>query len=132
VRLYLDSSAVVKLVQREAESTALRRYLRRHRGDDRVTSTLARTEVVRAVLPGGGAAVGMARRQLGLLFQIPLDVDVLDQAATIAPEAGLRTLDAIHLVSARRLGAELRAVVTYDQRMADAAVTIGLPVEGPA
>jgi hypothetical protein len=132
VRLYLDSSAVVKLVQREAESGALRRYLRRHRADDRVTSALARTEVVRAVLPGGAQAVAMARRQLGLLFQVPLDVEVLDQAAMAAPAMSLRTLDAVHLVSAQLVGADLRALVTYDRRMADAAGGIGLPVEAPS
>ena len=48
--LYLDSSALVKLVQVEVESAALRRYLRRHRQLRRVTSALARVEVVRALL----------------------------------------------------------------------------------
>jgi predicted nucleic acid-binding protein len=64
MRLYLDSSALVKLVQREPESDALRRFLRRSRSDGLVTSALARVEVIRAVLPGGSRALGLARRQL--------------------------------------------------------------------
>jgi hypothetical protein len=53
VRLYLDSSALVKLVQREADTDALRKFLRRHRSDQLVASALARVEVVRAVSAGG-------------------------------------------------------------------------------
>ena len=51
---YLDSSALVKLAVREAESATLRRYLRRKR--PLVTSALSRTEVVRALLPFGADA----------------------------------------------------------------------------
>ena len=131
MRLYLDSSALVKLVQRETESDALRRFLRRHRADQLVTSALARVEVVRAVLIGGPAALAQARRQLSRLDQIVLGTEVLDRAATLAPNAQLRILDAIHLAAAQVVGADLRAVVTYDRRMADAAQALGLVVERP-
>lgn len=129
--LYLDSSAVVKLVQREAESDALRRYLRRHRESPRLTSALARVEVVRAVLPAGGAAMAHARRQLARLHQIPLTSEILDRAAMLAPGVVLRSLDAIHLASAELVGAALAAVVTYDQRLAEGARSLGLDVEAP-
>ena len=132
MRLYLDSSAIVKLVQAEAESSALRRFLRIHQADGRVTSALARVEVVRAVARGGPAAVSQARRQLARVDQVNLDRRLLDDAATLSPGAVLRSLDAVHLASARLLGSELRAVVTYDRRMADAALALGLPVEAPA
>jgi uncharacterized protein len=131
VRLYLDSSALVKLVQREAESDALRRFLRRHRADQLVTSALARVEVVRAVLAGGPAALAQARRQLSRLDQILLSTDVLDRAAMLVPGVQLRSLDAIHLAAAQVVGPDLRAVVTYDLRMADAARVLGLAVERP-
>ena len=131
MKLYLDSSALVKLVQREAESTALRRFLRRHRNDGRVTSALARVEVVRAVAGGGPDAMGHARRQLARVDQINLDRDLLDAAATLAPGSALRSLDAIHLACAHAVGADLRAVITYDQRMHAAAVTLGLAVDVP-
>jgi uncharacterized protein len=131
VRLYLDSSAIVKLVQKEAESTALRRYLRRHRDDERVTSELARVEVVRAVLPGGMAALAQARRQLARLYQVGLTRGLLDVAATVAPDSLIRSLDAIHVASAQLLGDDLRALVTYDRRMANSARSIGLEVVAP-
>jgi len=93
VRLYLDSSALVKLVQREAESDSLRRFLRRRRGDHLGTSVLARVEVVRAVFAGGPPAIAHARRQLSRLDQVVLGTELLDRAATLNPMAQLRTLD---------------------------------------
>jgi predicted nucleic acid-binding protein len=132
VRLYLDSSALVKLVRREAESPALRRLLRRHRSDGKVTSVLARVEVVRAVAGGGSDAVAQARRLLARLDQINLTRELLDDAAVLAPGATLRSLDAIHVTSALMVGADLRAIVTNDQRMQDAAAIAGLVVEAPA
>ncbi len=129
---YLDSSALVKLVTREAESDALRRFLRRHPTDRRITSALARVEVVRAVTVGGPRAVAHARRQLARVDQLTIDRDLLDAAATLAPGTILRSLDAIHLAAARSIGAELRSVVTYDRRMQDAATALGIIVDAPA
>jgi predicted nucleic acid-binding protein len=131
VIIYLDSSAIVKLVQSEDETTALRRFLRRHRGDARVTSTLARVEVVRAVSAGGADAVAHARRQLARIGQIALDREILDTAATLAPGSQLRSLDAIHIASALLAGADLRALVTYDRRMHDAAAALRITTRRP-
>ena len=131
MRLYLDSSALVKLVQREAESEALRQYLRSHRDDERVASELVRVEVVRTVLSGGPPAVAHARRQLARLYLLVLDRDLLDRAATLGPGSLLRSLDAIHLATAQLLGSELRALVTYDNRMAQAATSLGLSIASP-
>ncbi len=122
----------MKLVQKEVESEALRRYLRRRRSDDRATSALSRVEVVRAVHSGGAAAVAKARRQLARLHQVTLDTALLDAAASLAPGTVLRSLDAIHLASAQLIVADLRAVVTYDQRMIGAATALGLSVDTPS
>jgi predicted nucleic acid-binding protein len=97
-----------------------------------VTSALSRVEVVRAVVAGGPTAVANARRQLARLHQVNLDSALLDSAATIYPGSVLRTLDAIHLASAQVLAADLRAVVTYDERMGAAAAAIGLVVAAPS
>ncbi len=129
--LYIDSSALVKLVQMERESAALRRYLRRHRSLVRATCALARVEVVRAVAPGGARAVALARRQLGRFHQLDLDRELLDRAAGLPTAHLLRSLDAIHLAAAQTLPA-LRAVVTYDTRMQAAAQALGLPLDAPA
>ncbi len=131
MKLYLDSSAIVKLVQREAESNALRRFLRRHRNDRRVTSALARVEVVRAISGGGPDAIAHARRQLARVDEIAIDRDLLDTAAILAPGERLRSLDAIHLASAQALAPDLRAVVTYDRHMAAAGHVLGMIIEAP-
>jgi uncharacterized protein len=131
MKIYLDSSALVKLVQREDESEALRRFLRKNRDDRLVTSTLARVEVVRAVLSGGSNAVASARRQLSRIDQISLETELLDRSATLTPGSLLRNLDAIHLSSAQVIGADLRAIISYDERMTLIATSLGLVVEAP-
>ena len=56
---------------------------------------------------------------------------ILAAAATLQPPQ-LRTLDAIHLATAHRLGADLVEIVTYDGRMQAAAEALGIPVAAPA
>lgn len=76
--IYLDSSAIVKLAVREPESDALRRYLRtRH---PRVSSALARAEVMRALLDKGESARKAGRRALAHLDLLRVDKRVLDLA----------------------------------------------------
>lgn len=125
---YLDSSALVKLVVAEPESPALRRHLRRWRA--RASCGLARVEVVRAVRPHGPGAIDRARRLLGALDLLALDEELLDTAAMLDP-LGVRSLDAIHLAAALRLGGALGELVTYDLRMAEAATTVGVPTSQP-
>jgi predicted nucleic acid-binding protein len=115
---YVDSSALVKLAVREPESAALRRYLGRRR--PLVSSALARTEVVRALLPLGSEAVRRGRDVLARVELLRLSDRVLDAAGLLAP-ADLRSLDAIHLASAEQLGSDIRGFVTYDERLAIAA-----------
>ncbi len=126
---YVDSSALVKLAVREQESDALQKYLRRRR--PLVSSALARAEVLRALLPGGERALASGRRVLGVVDLLRVNDRVLDLAGSMVPD-GLRTVDAVHLATASRLGAELREVVTYDERMAGAARALGLGASSPA
>jgi predicted nucleic acid-binding protein len=62
---------------------------------------------------------------------IDIDRALLDQAGVPTPPE-TRSLDALHLATALALGPDLGVVVTYDQRMADAAVAQGLDVAAPA
>ncbi len=125
---YLDSSAIVKLAVRENESVALRRYLRHRR--PLVSSSLARTEVIRALLPCGDDAVGAGGKVLTRLDLVRISTRVLDEAAVLLP-SDLRSLDAIHLATARRLGSDLGVIITYDERMAEAAMHLGHRVAAP-
>jgi len=127
--VYLDSSALVKLVVKEAESTALRRFLRSH--PIRVSSALARVEVTRAVRAQGPDAQLRAQAVLSRIRLLRLDDETLSTAAQLDPGV-LRSLDAIHLASARAFGAEMEALVTYDARMREAAALLGFAVFAPA
>jgi len=99
---YLDSSALVKLVVAEPESSALRRHLRSR--PIRVSCALARVEVVRAVRRHGREATARARRVLARTRLLRIDDALLDAAAFL--DGGvLRSLDAIHLAAAQALGA---------------------------
>lgn len=126
--VYVDSSAIVKLAVREPESGALRQYLRRRR--PLVCSALARTEVVRAVLPLGPPAVRRAREVLSRFDLVRLSDRILAAAAELEPYH-VRSLDAIHLATARLLGDTLRRIVTYDDRMTGAARHLGFTVVSP-
>ena len=125
---YLDSSAIVKLAIRESESLALRRYLRTRR--PLVCSALARTEVLRALLPGGQHAVDRGRDVLRRLELVRVNDRILNAAGLLLPFE-LRSLDAIHLATAQQLGDDLKVLVTYDDRMAAVARQLGFRIVQP-
>ncbi len=132
--LYVDTSALVKLVVREAESDALEEEL--GRWSDLATSTITSIEFFRAVARARAdstAVVADEETVVGVLAsvaEIPLDDDVRATAASLTPTE-LRTLDAIHLASALALGDDLGAVVTYDSRMQAAVLASGLSLIAP-
>ena len=125
---YVDSSAIVKLVVAEPESKALRRYLSRRQ--PLVSSALARTEVARALIPSGPEAVARGEEALRTVQLLRVNDRVLTEAGRMEP-AELRSLDAIHLASAHRLGPSVKQIVTYDERMARAARMKGWSVAAP-
>lgn len=127
--IYLDSSALMKLVRIEPESRTLRDWLLDSE-DDWTSSTLARVELVRSCRRVTPAALPAARSLLAGMSLIPLSARVLAAAEEIGDPV-LRSLDALHLASAAELGGELNALVTYDQRLASAATTAGLTVSSP-
>jgi len=92
--LYLDSSAIVKLVVPEPETKALRDLLRSW--PERVSSVIARIEVERVARRIGGGAIRRAHSVLSRLALVEMDEAVVRTAAALQP-AELRTLDAIHL-----------------------------------
>jgi predicted nucleic acid-binding protein len=118
----------VKLVVAEPGSDALLAFLADR--PVRVSCSLARVEVVRAVHAQGPAAVARAGQMLRRIQLLRLDDELLDDAAGIDPRV-LRSLDAIHLAAARRLGDRVREVITCDRRMLDAAELLGLTAVAP-
>jgi uncharacterized protein len=128
VATYLDSSAIVKLAVREPESLALRRYLRRRQ--PLVSSALARTEVLRALLPAGDEAISRGRAVLQRIDLVRVNDRILNAAGVVRPPE-LRSLDAIHLATVQELGDDLSALVTYDDRMVAAAKQRGYKIVQP-
>ena len=125
---YLDSSAIVKLAVEEPESAALRQYLRRRR--PLMSSALARTEVMRALLLEGEEGLARGRAVLGRLDLIRVSDRVLNVAGGLAPP-DLRSLDAIHLATVQQLGTDLRQLVAYDDRLLEAAKALGVKAASP-
>lgn len=126
--VYLDASALVKLIVMEAESQALADYLGSR--PVRVSAALVRTEVPRAVRRYRPQLLDSAVCMLDGLRMITLDTAVLDRAALINPSE-FRSLDAIHLAAALTVFDKLEAIVTYDGRMAQAARGLGVPIVEP-
>jgi hypothetical protein len=129
--IYLDSSALVKLVLTEAESPALTSWLAERADLPMVSSVVHRAEVPRAVWRADPSALPRSYRQMKGVERVELSTRVLDTAATLAPP-GLRSVDAIHLASALALRGDLTAFVAYDQRLLAVAGDLGLPTVSPA
>ena len=127
--IYIDTSAVLKLVHPQAESGALRTWLASH-PDDLVSSALVRTEARRALLRNDPGALPGLPAILSVIAQIPVSEAILDSAAMF-PEPLPRSLDAIHLASAQSITA-VTAVLAYDKHLIDAARNAGLTVASPA
>jgi len=125
---YLDTSAALKLLVAEAESAALVRTIQ-DEAPDLVACLLLETELRRAVpqLPA------ISHDHVTDLLD---HVDVHDVPASLFREAGLlpgthlRSLDALHLAAATRIGVE--CLLTYDRLMGAAAHEIGVRVLAPA
>jgi predicted nucleic acid-binding protein len=128
--LYLDSSAIVKLIVSEPESQALVDAVGGH---GLVTSEITLAEVPRAIrrlLSGRrrrerAALEDQLPRVLESLAYVPLDRPLLLRAGSFR-EAYLRTLDAVHLASMLAVDTDVVAVVTYDERQAEAVDAAGL------
>ena len=128
--VYLDSSAILKLIVEEPETHALLSAL--ERWPDRISAALARVEVHRALRRAGKPKAAHARAEavLDSLVLIRLDESILSRAAAFT-QPQMRSLDAIHLAAALAIGDEPDAVITYDGRLAQAAREEGLTVLHP-
>lgn len=124
---YLDTSAAVKLLVKEAESLALRDALT-SRPRLLVGSFLLHTELHCAAGRRPDLIAAQAvNAVLSLVTLVDLTRGDLLSAATHVP---LRSNDAIHLVTALRLGVD--ELLTYDRELAAAAASAGIRVIAPA
>lgn len=127
---YADTSAVIKLLARESHSMAFAAFYDAHPDAEWVSSALLRIEVVRAVARAAPAMLPDARDLLSAFSYITIDEEVVEGAMG-EPDRALRSLDAIHLATARLLGPDLAGLVTYDDRLARAAADAGITTLTP-
>ena len=130
--IYLDTSALVKLIRIEVESDALGAWLDERTELRWITSALAEVELpraIRAVAPEGLSAVPSV---LARLDRFEIDPVIRSTAAAYVDPA-LRSLDAIHLATAQTAAstAQLTALVTYDSRLRETADALGLTTAAP-
>ena len=127
---YIDTSALAKLVLAEPETPALQAWFA---DVDRqpVSCDLARTELLRTVRRSAPDHLVRARAVLDSVTLLDVSTAIFDHAGLLDPTR-LRTLDAIHLAAALVLGDDLDAMITYDDRLTQAARANGIAVISPA
>lgn len=126
-RWYLDTSAAVKLLVEERESAALGAAID-HEQPDLVACWLLETELRRFTHREPAVsqeAVTSFLDGVGL-YEVPAS---MFREAGALPGGSLRSLDALHLAAAIRIGVD--RVVTYDERMSESARELGLAVLAP-
>ena len=125
---YVDLSALVKLILDEPDAGPMRRW---YIEADRVACSIVGTVETRRAVVRKVDEPDHVEHILRSISTIDLDEAVARSAGSLRPLA-LRSLDAIHLATALELGDSLDAFVTYDDRLAEAARAVGLPVVRPA
>jgi hypothetical protein len=132
--IYLDSSAVVKLVRREPGSDALAAWLQAQGDVALVSSCLVEVEVPRAIRRYDPDSLAHVEQVIARLYKVEIDVKIRAMAAAY-DDRMLRSLDAIHLATAELLESathELAGLVAYDDRLLVAAQARGLKTVRPA
>lgn len=124
---YLDASAIVKLVLDEPDSLSMLSWY--HESERVATSRVGVIETRRAASRRYGDPAQLVA-VIDRLEVFELDDDIDQRASAIGPTS-LRTLDAIHVATALSIPG-LGSFVTYDDRLAEAARAVGLPVVRPS
>ena len=129
--IYLDTSALVKLIRREPESDALADWLDARPSALWVSSTLVEVELPRALRRTDPALLADVPATVARVARYEID-EVVRAAAAAFPDPNLRSLDAIHLATARGIfGGQLIGFVTYDLRLLAAAEASDIPSASP-
>ena len=127
---YLDTGALVKLVVAQPETAALRAWLA-EQPEPHVSCDLARTELLRIMREVAPGRVAMARLVLDSLVLTEVTAAIFEAAGRL--DTGVMNCrDAVHLAAALDLGDDLDDLVTYNERLAGAAQSYGVPVSAPA
>lgn len=126
---YIDSSALLAVLLDESTTDRMRALLDRDPDwlTARHTFVEVRRNLARVVVAGD---LDDARADFAVIWArmrvVESDPVTCDLAAQLAEATGVRTLDALHLAAARRIGPDV-PVLTLDRRLGEAARTLGMP-----
>ena len=129
---YVDSSALLKRYVDEPDSDRANELLAADPAlvTARHTVVEVRRNLAQILGPTDATATRAAfAADLGSLALIELDAATCELAATVGEQTGVRTLDALHLGAALRLGTAV-TFLTFDVRQAQAARSLGFTVAG--
>jgi predicted nucleic acid-binding protein len=127
VNLYLDASALVKRYVAESGSAVIRRAMQD--ADAWFMCRIGFVETVRAVaLSAGGSATRSVRSEWPAFGIVEVDQALVEHAAALAGDHGLRSLDSLHLAAALLLRSNDLVLATWDRRLRAAAQAEGLQV----
>src|SRR5262249_27722445 len=115
----------------ERESAGLTKWLGDRPDLVRISSSIIRTEIPRAVCRQDPGGLPECYQVIRRVRAVRLTDSVLAKAGTLRPFA-LRAIDAIHLASALAIKSDLTSFVAYDQRLLAAAKEAGLLTASPA
>ncbi|MEN4449135.1 MAG: PIN domain-containing protein [Mycolicibacterium sp.] len=118
--IYLDTTAMLKLIAHEPETPALTDYLQARTDTVWFTCSLARAELLRATATMEPDATDHARHILDGLDTVAMTDRLVTAAANLTP-APRRTLDALHIAAALTAGPQLHTLITYDPELTEAA-----------
>jgi uncharacterized protein len=130
--VYLDASAIVRWLSREPGWERLEGIFgsRPRHFSSRIVDVEVRRVLARNQASDAEALLARADALLARINLVELTPSIASEAATVRPPT-LRSLDAIHLASFLTLRPEVKALVTYDVRLADAARSVGAQAESP-
>lgn len=127
ISYYLDSSAILKLIIKEAESDSLRKFI----NTKVITSAISRVEVIRTLSLNDESLIIAGQMVLEKFELMPLSRPILTIAENFSPQITLRSLDALQVASVIFLSPMVKSLITYDKNMIKNAKALGISVVSP-
>jgi len=127
ISYYLDSSAILKLIIKEAESDSLRKFI----NTKVITSAISRVEVIRTLSLNDESLITTGQMVLEKFEFMPLSRPILTIAENFSSQITLRSLDSLQVASVIFLSPMVKSLITYDKNMIKNAKALGISVVSP-
>jgi predicted nucleic acid-binding protein len=124
---YIDSSAILKLIKPEKDSTALIKKL----PSALIASRISRVEVTRTIIRYEPDLLDSTYDVLADIQMVPVEDSIITIAENLPQFINLRSLDSLHIASALAIKNVLKGIITYDKEMVIAANALGFKTLSP-